>query len=113
MPSYRVYLLDDDDHITGSEVIEVDGLGPAVEIATRILQGLPQVSALEIWDGDKQLCALPPSVYVKRARKAARKRRSDRIARDSSAEQVDMQAISARVASACERMRLSQRETVL
>ncbi|HKO19563.1 MAG TPA: hypothetical protein VJU82_11830 [Acidobacteriaceae bacterium] len=99
MLQYRAYLLDEDDHITGVEIITAASLSKAAQLASKVLQTLPQVSALELWDGDKLLCALPPAVHVKRARKAARARRSDELARRTGA-RTDMTAISLRLVNA-------------
>ena len=99
MLEYRAYLLDEDDHITGVEIITAASLSEAAEFASKMLQTLPQVSALELWDGDKLLCALPPAVYVKRARKAERESRSDALARRTQA-WTDITAISLRLMNA-------------
>ena len=100
MLSYRAYLLDEDDHITGVEIIDAAGLSEAARVASKLLESMPQVSALELWDGDKLLCALPPPVNAKRAREAERARRSDELASRREASPADMSAIISRLADA-------------
>lgn len=99
MPSYRAYFLDEDDHISGVEIIDAADLSEAAQLGLKMLDGLPQVPVLELWEGDKLRCALPPSIYVKRARDAARAR-SDELAVRAKTEPIDMTAITSRLASA-------------
>jgi hypothetical protein len=67
MPAYRAYFLDPDDHIIGTEVITVATLGAAVDTALGLLKGLPGDQSVELWEGEKRRCSLPPSTYRRRA----------------------------------------------
>jgi hypothetical protein len=57
MPSYRCYFLDGHDHISGTEVVEADALGAAIEQALAVLSDIPQNRSFEVWESDKRICA--------------------------------------------------------
>lgn len=109
MPCYRAYFLDEDDHITGTEIIEIADLGAALVTAKKMLKDLPLVPAVELWEGEKMVCAFPPSAYERRARKATRARRSDRLVSPPHLALADMTPILSRLASAREELRPMQR----
>ena len=67
MALYRAYFLDRDDHITGTEIIEVGSLRAGIDIALGMLKGLPEGHTLELWEGEKRRCCLPPDIYRQRA----------------------------------------------
>ena len=102
MHAYRVYFLDPGDHITGTEIIETASLRAAIDIAMGMLKDLPGDHSLELWEGEKRRCSLPPTIYRTRAQLLANSRRSDRFAATLKMEATDMAAISTRLAAARE-----------
>ena len=54
MPSYRCYFLDQDDHISGTEIIDAEALTAAVEKARALLRDLPNHRSVEVWQGDER-----------------------------------------------------------
>jgi hypothetical protein len=64
MPAYRAYFLDPDDHITGTEIIEVGTLAAAINIALGMLKDLPAGRYIELWEGENRRCSLPLATYA-------------------------------------------------
>ena len=95
MPAYRAYFLDPDDHIIGTEIIEVETLSLAVGAAMALLKGLPEDQTVELWECERRLCSLPPAVYRRRAVTRALAPRSDLFATH-----LDLSEIVSRLAAA-------------
>jgi hypothetical protein len=104
MPAYRAYFLDKDDHITGTETIEVGSLRAGIDIALGMLKGLPDNHSLELWEGEKRRCSLPFGAYGRRAQRAAASRRPEPTIVGRTLEPTEMAAISLRLAAAREAM---------
>jgi hypothetical protein len=102
MHAYRAYFLDQDDHITGTEVIEAASLRGAIDIAMGMLKGLPRDQFIELWEGEKRCCSLPPDIYRTRAHLLANAPSPDRFAAGLKLESTEMSAISSRLAAASE-----------
>jgi|GraSoiStandDraft_5_1057265.scaffolds.fasta_scaffold527155_2 hypothetical protein len=60
MPSYRCYFLDEHDHISGTEMVDADALGIAIEQALAMLNEIPQNRSVEMWESDKRICSVLP-----------------------------------------------------
>lgn len=99
MHAYRAYFLDQDDHITGTEVIEVDSLCAGIEMALEMLKGLPDNHSLELWEGEKRRCCLPIVTDRRRAQLRAAARGPDRFAAVFKLEVTQMTAISSKLAA--------------
>lgn len=99
MPAYRAYFLDPDDHIIGTEIIEVETLSLAVGAAMALLKGLPEDQTVELWECERRLCSLPPSVYRRRAVTRAVAPRPNRFAAH-----LDLSEIVSRLAAAREHL---------
>jgi hypothetical protein len=60
MPSYRCYFLDENDHISGTERVNADALGIAIEQVLAMLKDLPQNRSVEVWENDNRICSVLP-----------------------------------------------------
>jgi hypothetical protein len=99
MPAYRAYFLDQDDHITGTEIIEVESLRVGIDAALEMLKELPDGHSLELWEGEKRRCTLPILTNRRRAQLRAAAHGSRHVASALKLELPQMRAISSKLAA--------------
>ena len=99
MPSYRAYFLDHGDHITGTEVIEVESLRAGIEAGQEMLKQLPDDHSLELWEGEKRRCSLPIVTDRRRAQLRAAAHGCQHVPSALKLEPTQMRAISSKLAA--------------
>jgi hypothetical protein len=100
MTSYRAFFLDQDDHITGTQIIEAISLRTGIEISLGVLKGLPEGHSLELWEGEKRRCCMPADTYRRHAQLLASRRGPDGCSPALKLETTQMSAISSKLAAA-------------